>query len=182
MKKLSVLIFIPLSLISYSVWSQITVVGIQAEEIYQQPMGSPSRFFEIKDESELQPYSPSEFFFIRKQKAETREYWPKSQTVDLFETAKDTVNDWQINNLGQDLQSKKVLDEWKGLKPKLESVIQKEKELDELITYLDRLKKVVSNNQPPPRTVSIKTNQSSKSIRPECQDARTRDYVFPKCD
>lgn len=182
MKKLSVLIFIPLALISQSVWPQIRVVGIQAEEIYQQPMGSPSRFFEIKDESELQPYSPSEFFFIRKQKAETREYWPKSETANLLETAKDAVNSLQSNNLGQELQSNQALDEWKGLKPKLESVIQKEKELDELIAYLDRLKKVVSNNQPPPRTVSIKTNQISKSIRPECQDPKTRDYVFPKCD
>ena len=74
--------------------------------------------------------------------------------------------------------------EWARVEPKIESILSKEQELDELLNYFNRLKRVVKHDQQQTAPLTYNATPSrppQPKNRPECANPAIRDYVIPKC-
>lgn len=73
-------------------------------------------------------------------------------------------------------QSELALKEWKSLEPKISKIIKKEKELDELLDYMVRLKKVTSKRKQSPNTIrDVMNGQRNRATEVSCNE-----YSWPK--
>ncbi|MDR9499897.1 MAG: hypothetical protein RI556_12035 [Hydrogenovibrio sp.] len=169
------------------------VIQPKVTALHEQKLSTPGGVYETRAQEELRILTPADFYRSRKQTAENAKtqregYWPKSEAGRLLETAKSALEEVDESEVAKDPAVKAVLNQWESMEPRLKAVIQKERELDELLAYMDKLKRVAKKGQEPPPTVQANASQSTSSntknnqSRPECANPATRDYVRPSCD
>ena len=106
---------------------------------------------------------------------------PLTESEKTVQSAKVAMNNIKTSKVATNPAVEAALKQWQSMEPKLQSVIQKERELNELLAYMGKLKRVAKAGRTPPKNIQASTPFAGID-RPECANPATRGYVRPKCD
>ncbi|GKT12382.1 MAG: hypothetical protein ISEC1_P1360 [Thiomicrorhabdus sp.] len=128
-------------------------------------------FMVLEASSYYQAVSPSELLQPKFDKTKLI-----TKTMKLRDKVKKNLSDINI----KDAKSTLALKKWNDFEPKIKRIIKKEKELDELLDYISRLKKVSTKRKDSPNTIRRAANGKSTQTSEISCSKKTVAYRWPR--